>query len=90
VGGLIGALAGMGIPEYEARRYEGRVRDGGILLSVHCESPGDILRAREILTGTGAVDIASSAETSGVQSTTSPAGRPAEPGVGRASVSGPK
>jgi hypothetical protein len=90
VGGLIGALAGMGIPEYEARRYEGRVRDGGILLSVHCDSPGDILRAREILTGTGAVDIASSAETSGVQSTTSPAARPAEPGVGRASVSGPK
>src|SRR5690348_3851231 len=47
VGGLIGALAGMGIPEYEARRYEGRVKGGGVLLSVHCESPGEILRARE-------------------------------------------
>jgi uncharacterized membrane protein len=31
-GGLIGALVGMGIPEYEAKRYEGRVKDGGILV----------------------------------------------------------
>jgi hypothetical protein len=65
VGGLIGALAGMGIPEYEARRYEGRVKDGGILLSVHCQTPGEILRARELLTSTGATDIASSAESAG-------------------------
>jgi hypothetical protein len=70
VGGLIGALAGMGIPEYEARRYEGRVKDGGILLSVHCQTPGEILRARELLTSTGATDIASSTESAGA----SPAG----------------
>jgi hypothetical protein len=38
VGGLTGALIGMGIPEYEAKRYEGRVKDGGILLSVHSNS----------------------------------------------------
>jgi len=90
VGGLIGALVGMGIPEYEARRYEGRVKDGGILLSVHCETAGDILRAREILTDTGAVDISSSTETPGAESTPSPAARPAETGAGRATVSGPK
>ena len=72
VGGLIGALVGMGIPEYEARRYEGRVKDGGILLSVHCATPGEILRAREILTGTGATDISSSTEYSGVSTTTPP------------------
>jgi hypothetical protein len=30
-GGLIGALVGMGIPEYGAKRYEGRVKDGGIV-----------------------------------------------------------
>lgn len=62
VGGLIGAMVGLGIPEYEARRYEGRVKDGGILLSVHCETPGEILRAKEILNSSGATDIASSAE----------------------------
>src|SRR6202011_3459 len=37
VGGLTGALIGMGIPEYEAKRYEGRVKKGGILLSVHSD-----------------------------------------------------
>ena len=90
VGGLIGALVGMGIPEYEARRYEGRVRDGGILKSVHCETAGDILRAREILTDTGAVDISSSTESSGAEPAPPPTMRPADTGVGRANVPGPK
>jgi len=35
VGGLVGAMIGMGMPEYEAKRYEGRIKEGGILLSVH-------------------------------------------------------
>jgi VIT1/CCC1 family predicted Fe2+/Mn2+ transporter len=26
------------IPEYEAKRYEGRVKEGGVLLSVHCDA----------------------------------------------------
>ena len=34
VGGVIGALSGMGIPECEAKPYEGRVEEGGILVSV--------------------------------------------------------
>jgi hypothetical protein len=62
VGGLVGALVGMGIPEYEAKRYEGRVKDGGILLSVHCETPGEITRAEEVLKASGAHDISSSGE----------------------------
>src|ERR1700694_1964291 len=37
VGGLTGALIGMGIPEYEAKRYEGKVKDGNILMSVHTD-----------------------------------------------------
>src|SRR6266853_4840 len=41
VGGLTGALVGMGIPQYEAKRYEGRVKDGGILLSVHSDSSAE-------------------------------------------------
>jgi hypothetical protein len=28
VGGLTGALVGMGIPEYEAKRYEGKIKEG--------------------------------------------------------------
>ncbi|WP_263359791.1 general stress protein [Acidicapsa ligni] len=62
VGGLVGALVGMGIPEYEAKLYEGRVKDGGILLSVHCDTSDEIKRAKDILNETGAEDIASSAE----------------------------
>src|ERR1700760_3375511 len=70
VGGIVGALVGMGIPEYEAKRYEGAVKDGGILLSVHCETPGEILRAKEVLKSTGGNEI-SSAEESSIHSKTS-------------------
>ena len=52
----------MGIPEYEAKRYEGRVKDGGILLSVHCDSSEEVSKAKEILKATGAEDIASAGE----------------------------
>ena len=38
VGGIAGALVGMGIPEYEAKRYEGKIKAGNILISVHSES----------------------------------------------------
>lgn len=71
VGGLVGGLVGLGIPEYEARRYEGHVKGGGVLLSVHCDTPGEVLRAKEILQGSGATDIASSGERSGASTRTS-------------------
>jgi hypothetical protein len=64
VGGITGALIGMGIPEYEAKRYEGRVKDGGILLSVHSDNSEWTKRAKEILEHTGAQDISSSGEAS--------------------------
>jgi hypothetical protein len=62
LGGLAGALVGMGIPEYEAKRYEGRVKEGGILLSVHCDDSKWTKRAKEILEQTGADDVASTGE----------------------------
>jgi hypothetical protein len=62
VGGIVGALVGMGIPEYEARRYEGRVKHGGILLSVHCDDHDWVKRAGEILKRTGAEDVSSTSE----------------------------
>jgi hypothetical protein len=65
VGGIIGALAGMGMPEYEAKRYEGRVREGGVLLSVHCDSEDWIKRAKKLLRETGAQNIASAGEVKG-------------------------
>jgi uncharacterized protein (TIGR02284 family) len=65
VGGIIGALVGLGIPEYEAKRYEGRLKEGSVLVCVHCETAGEVLRAREILSGSGATDISATGEARG-------------------------
>ena len=62
VGGVAGALIGMGIPEYEAKRYEGRVKSGGILLSVHCDSSEWVKRGKQILARTGAEEIGTAGE----------------------------
>jgi hypothetical protein len=65
VGGLTGALIGMGIPEYVATRYEGRIKRGCILISVHADDSKWIHKAKTILEKTGADDIASTGETKG-------------------------
>jgi len=62
LGGLTGAVVGSGMPEYEAKRYEGRVRRGGILLSVHCDNSEWSNSARRILKATGARDISTAGE----------------------------
>lgn len=61
-GGIVGTLIGLGIPEYEAKRFEGRVKNGGTLLSVHCDNSDWVKRAKRILEETGAEDVASSSE----------------------------
>jgi hypothetical protein len=65
VGGIAGALIGMGIPEYEAKRYEGRIKGGNILLSVHSDNSEWTNRAKGILEDTGAEDISSTSEAKG-------------------------
>ena len=62
VGGLTGALVGLGIPEYEAKRYEGKVKEGGILISVHSESNDETHSAKVIFKEEGAHDISSTGE----------------------------
>jgi hypothetical protein len=64
VGGITGALIGMGIPEYEAKLYEGHLRDGNILLAVHVDDGKEKDRARDALKRAGAHDISSGSETS--------------------------
>jgi hypothetical protein len=64
IGGFVGALVGLGIPEYEAKRYEGRLQKGGILVSVHCDTSGEIDRAKEVMKRSGAEDISSTSESS--------------------------
>lgn len=60
IGGLTGALIGAGVPEYEAKRYEGRIRSGGALVSISCVTDDAATRARELLRHTGAEDISTS------------------------------
>jgi hypothetical protein len=52
----------MRLTEYVAKRYAGRIRHGGILLSVHCDTPEWCARARKTLRDTGARNISSAAE----------------------------
>ena len=88
VGGLTGALVGMGIPEYEAKRYEGRIKKGGILLSVHSDDSQWTKRAKEILERTGAEDVSSTGETKGDFQNTGQADAPRHGGRGRSQPSG--
>ena len=62
VGGISGALTGLGVPEYEAKRYEGRIRNGGILLSLHANDADWVSRAKRMLSETGAQEIGSAGE----------------------------
>jgi len=70
VGGATGALIGMGIPEFEAKRYEGRLKSGGILLSVHCDTAEEIKQAKEVVERTGGQDVSSTGESSADTKTT--------------------
>jgi uncharacterized protein YcfJ len=48
VGGVTGALIGLGVPEYEAKQYEGKLKEGNILVSVHVADAYGTKRAKEI------------------------------------------
>jgi hypothetical protein len=64
VGGIAGALVGLGIPEIEAKKYEGKVRGGNILIAVHVEDNDREDRAREVMQLGGAHDISATTEAS--------------------------
>ena len=56
-GGITGALIGLGIPEYEAKMYEGKIRDGNILLAVHCANGDELKNAEKAFKANAATDI---------------------------------
>ena len=62
LGGITGALAGFSKPEYEAKRYMGRIRKGGVLCSIHCDDADWSSTAQKILRKTGAMEISTSHE----------------------------
>jgi hypothetical protein len=61
-GGLVGGLIGAGFPEVEAKRYAGLIREGGYLISVHCDDKQWAKRAEEILEATGGRDVVKTQE----------------------------
>jgi hypothetical protein len=71
LGGVTGALIGLGIPEIEAKRYEGKLKGGHHLISVHTESSEERKRAEDVYKRAKAEDICAADEAS----TPSPKGR---------------
>jgi len=65
MGLLVGALVGFGIPEYEAKRYESRLEQGGFLISAHTEDSNRVRLAQEIFKKEGAHDISVTREKTG-------------------------
>jgi hypothetical protein len=63
-GSLLGTLVGLGIPELEAKQYEGKIRSGNILISVHGTDGKEVTRAKEILRQAGADDVSYTGESS--------------------------
>jgi hypothetical protein len=62
VGTIVGALKGIGMPEDDAKRYEGHLTEGGLLVSVRCDSLERVKLAKDLLSKTGATDISSVGE----------------------------
>ena len=62
VGTLAGALVGLGIPEFEAKQYEGKVKNGNILISVHTEDSKERNIAKEIFDRAHAEDVSYTGE----------------------------
>lgn len=62
LGGLGGALVGMGLAEDEAKRYLSQIQTGHTLLVVQCDTPAEVLKAKDILAVSGAAEISTSNE----------------------------
>ena len=74
-GELADVLIGLGIPEYKAKRYADWVKEGGLLLSVQCDTYDDVARATEVFIRTGGRDVTSANEESWGRPARAPSGR---------------
>jgi len=63
-GAIVGAVAGLGIPEFEAKRYRGLIKEGRSLLSVHCDTADWVTRAKHVLKSVGGRGVVTKSESS--------------------------
>jgi hypothetical protein len=61
-GGLTGALVGLGIPEYEAKQHESKLKEGNLLISVHTDDRDERSRAKKTFKQNHAEDISTTGE----------------------------
>jgi hypothetical protein len=64
LGSITGSLISLGMHDSEAKRYEGQVRSGRILISVHTSTRDKVASARKNFSDQGALDIGFSTEVS--------------------------
>lgn len=62
LGLLIGSLVGLGIPEYEAKKYQDGLSKGHILICVHATTSDQVDKVKDIFKKEGAKEISSSEE----------------------------
>jgi hypothetical protein len=64
VGGIAGALVGLGIPEIEAKLYEGKVRSGNVLVAAHVANSAEEAKAKDVFERGGAQHVSVTSESS--------------------------
>jgi hypothetical protein len=62
LGAIVGAVVGLGIPEFEAKRYRGLIKEGRSLLSVHCDTSDWVTRAKHVLKSVGGRGVVTKSE----------------------------
>ena len=61
-GGMVGALVGLGIPEIQAKIYEGKVKDGNLLVAVHTADAKQVDVAKRMFEKHKVEDVSTTSE----------------------------
>lgn len=77
--GIAGALIGLGLPEIEARAYEGRIRGGKILMAAHTPAPDRERAARQVFEAAGASHILATSDNPSPRAAETPWNRDSHP-----------
>lgn len=64
VGLITGSLVGLGVPEIEAKVFEGQLKEGGVLVAAHCANDQEIEQAKKICKANGVEKCCCTTETS--------------------------